>query len=53
VAAVLSLIGTRCGAAAAHCFRTYQAHIETIETAAGFLLIAGLAFLGSALPSLL
>jgi hypothetical protein len=53
VAVVFSLIGTGFGAAAAYCSQRFPAHVETFETAAGVLLIAGLAFLGSALPALL
>ena len=53
MAVVFSLIGTGFGAAAAYCSQRFPAHVETFETAAGVLLIAGLAFLGSALPALL
>ena len=50
--ALLSVISVTGGAAAAYYADRFPAHVEAIETAAGALLIGGLALLGSALPAI-
>jgi hypothetical protein len=50
--ALLSLVSVTAGAAAAYYAGRFPAHVEAIETAAGVLLIGGLALLGSALPGI-
>jgi hypothetical protein len=49
----VSLMSVVLGATVACLADRYPAHIETLETGAGVLLIGGFALLGSALPVLL
>jgi hypothetical protein len=41
------------GAAIAYASERFPAHVEALETGAGFLLISGLALSGCALPSII
>ncbi len=50
---IVSLISVMAGAAAAYLAERLPTRVEAIETGAGFLLIGGLALLGSALPVIL
>jgi hypothetical protein len=51
--AVVSLMSVVLGATIACLADRYPAHVETLETSAGALLIGGFALLGSALPIML
>jgi hypothetical protein len=46
-----SLLSVVLGGTLAYVAERYPAHVETLETSAGALLIGGLALLGSALPT--
>ena len=48
--AAISLVSVVLGAAVAYAAERYPAHIETLETSAGVLLVGGFALLGSGLP---
>jgi hypothetical protein len=49
----LSLISIVSGASLAWLARRFPGHVESLETGGGLLLIAGLALLGAALPTIL
>lgn len=51
--AAVSLISVVLGGTVACLAERFPARVEALETAAGVLLIGGLAFLGSTLPALL
>ena len=51
--AAVSLISVVLGAAIAYIADRFPAHVETLETGAGVLLVGGLALLGSGLPAIL
>jgi putative Mn2+ efflux pump MntP len=53
MAGVLSLMSMVLGATIAYVADRFPAHVETLETSAGALLIGGLALLGCALPTIL
>jgi len=53
MAGVMSVIGVGFGAAVAYAADRVPLHREALETAAGLLLIGGLALLGTALPIIL
>ena len=50
---IISVIGIGLGSAASCVARRFPMHIEAIETAAGFLLIGGLALLGATFPAVI
>ena len=51
--AAISVISVVLGGAVAYASDRFPAHVETLETSAGMLLIGGLALLGSGLPVVL
>jgi hypothetical protein len=53
VMGAVSLISVVMGAALAYSAGRFPAHVESLETGAGVLLIGGLALLGVALPTFL
>jgi hypothetical protein len=53
IIAAASLMSIVLGASVAYAADRFPGHVETLETGAGVLLIAGLAMLGSGLPPVL
>ena len=53
MAAMVGLLSVMVGAAVACAAERFPAHVEAIETGAGFLLLSGLSLTGFALPPIL
>ena len=49
----VGLLSVAIGAAVAYAAKRFPAHVETMETGAGFLLLSGFALTGMALPAML
>ena len=50
---IIGLLSVTIGAVVAYASERFPAHVESLETGAGFLLISGLALSGYALPAIL
>jgi hypothetical protein len=50
---IVGLLSVTVGAVVAYASERFPAHVETLETGAGFLLISGFALTGFALPVVL
>jgi hypothetical protein len=53
MAGAVGLLSVMVGAVVAYASERFPAHVESLETGAGFLLISGLALSGYALPAVL
>jgi len=53
MASAVGLFSVVVGAVVAYASERFPAHVESLETGAGFLLISGLALSGYALPAML
>jgi hypothetical protein len=53
MAGVVGLLSVVVGSVVAYASERFPAHVESLETGAGFLLLSGLALSGYALPAVL